>query len=97
MNSNIETILKNKIQNLGKLLTDNCNDDLKKQQINQKISNLKLYEILLFVSCLSVNNLDKNISQLLNEFNINNNEVVVNEIKSYLLYFIEVKNIINSQ
>jgi hypothetical protein len=40
---NIETILINKIKSLGNYLIENCNDNDKKDLINQKISNLKLY------------------------------------------------------
>jgi hypothetical protein len=55
---NIESILLNKIKSFGNLLIENCHDNEKKCLINNKISNLKFYEILLFINFLQINNLD---------------------------------------
>ena len=92
----IETILKEKISNLGSFLLSICNDKNKKKDIEKKLKKLPTYKILLFITLLDKNKIDYQINDFINIFSLNNTEENINKIKEYILYFIEIKEILNN-
>lgn len=93
----MEEILTNKIKQFSNYLLSICKCENSKKLINDKLSNLKLYEILLFISFLNVNKINDEISLLFQQFNLEDNEVNRKQVLSYINYFIEVKDIINKK
>ena len=91
----MENIIKDKINDFGNYLLSICKSDDSKILIENKIKNLKLYEILLFISFLQPDKINGEIDLLIKNFNLQDNEEVKNKILNYILYFIEVKKIIN--
>ena len=55
---------------------------------------MKYYKIILFVSCLTNEIIESQTNLLIKTFNINDNEIVRNEIKKNLDYFLKVKEIL---
>ena len=55
---------------------------------------MKYYKIILFVSCLTNEIIISQTNLLIKTFNINDNEIVRNEIKNNLDYFLKVKEIL---
>jgi hypothetical protein len=95
-NNNIEIILKNKINELGEYLISNCNNTNKQNDIRTALTDLPTYKVLLFVSFIDHNKIDTQINEFIKLFNINDSQDIRNEIKTYLEYFLEVKNILNN-
>ena len=95
-NTNIEILLKNKIKDLGEFLISICENDNKKKDIIDSLIELPSYKILLFISFLDLNKVDNQISDFIQLFQLVDNTENRDEIKKYINYFIEVKNIINN-
>ena len=93
-NDNIETILINKIKQFSTYLISICNCNNSKQMIEDKMMNLKLYEILLFISFLNQQKLNDEISLLFKQFNLIDNEENRKNVLDYINYFIKIKYII---
>lgn len=96
MSENIEIILKNKVKELGEYLISICENDTKKDDIKNALIDLPLYKILLFISFLDKNKIDDQINDFVKLFQIKNNNETREMIKSYIDYFISVKNILNN-
>ena len=62
-NNNIEIILRNKIQSLANFLISICNNENKKNMIDESLNNLALYKILLFISLLDKNKFNHQIDE----------------------------------
>jgi len=95
MNNNIETILKQKIQDLGNYLISICEDENKKQDIRDSLIELPTYKILLFISFLDLDKIESQIDDFIKLFKLNNSNENRIEIKKYIDYFIEIKKILN--
>jgi hypothetical protein len=97
MNSNnIDIILKSKINDLGHFLINNTENDTKKKEIQDALIDIPTYKILLFVSFIDKNKIDLQINDFIKLFQIKDTEDIRNTIKTYIDYFIEVKQILNS-
>jgi hypothetical protein len=95
MAENIETILKNKVKELGEYLISICENDNKKDDIKNALIDLPTYKILLFVSFLDKNKIDNQINDFIKLFSISNTNETRENIKSYIDYFIQVRNILH--
>ncbi len=93
----MQELLKSKILEFSNYLLENCNDTEKKALINEKLKNLQVYEIIIFIQFLKLETIDKEIETFIKLFCINDSNEVRNEIKKYLNYFINIKKILNSQ
>ena len=98
MNSenNIETILKEKILEFSSYLKQKCNNPDHVKQIDEKLNNLKFYEIMAFIMFLDENKLDTYINDLF-KYDIEDSQEVRDNIKNYLNYFLSVKQIVNEK
>ena len=94
--SNIEILLKNKIQELGEFLLSICENETKKQDIKNALIDLPSYKILLFISFLDLNKVNEQINDLINLFQLNDTSDNRLKIREYINYFIQVKDIINN-
>jgi hypothetical protein len=94
---NLETILKQKIQELSNYLISKSNNEDQIKLINNKLSNLKFYEIMLFVSFLQEKNIDTYINDFINSYKIEDTIEIRDTIKNYLEYFIQVNKILNKK
>ena len=74
---------------------ENCKNENKIVLIKKKLSNLKLYEIILFIQYLNNENIKSQIDNFIIEYDIIDNENIRNEIEKYLVHFLEIKNILN--
>lgn len=95
-NNNVETILNNKVKELGEYLISICENDSKKQDIHNALIDLPTYKILLFISFLDNNKIDHQIDDFVKLFQIRNDNETRENIKSYIDYFIQVKEILNN-
>ena len=95
MNSenNIESILKEKILEFSSYLKEKCHNQDHVKQIDEKLNNLKFYEIMAFIMFLDENKLDTYINDLF-KYDIEDSQEVRDNIKNYLNYFLSVKQII---
>jgi hypothetical protein len=93
--NNIETILKDKINEFSSFLISKCDNDDQIKIIQDKLGNLKFYELMLFITFLDNNRLDHYINELMNTINLQDSEEIRLSIKEYLIYFINVKQIFN--
>ena len=94
-NNNIEIILRNKIQSLANFLISICNNENKKNMIQDTMIGLPLYKILLFISLLDKNKFNHQIDNFVKLYEINDNDYNREIIIEYLNYFINVKEILN--
>ena len=94
-NNNIEILLRNKIQSLGNFLITICNNETKKQEINNTLIGLQLYKILLFISLLDKNKFNHQIDNFIKLYSLEDSDNNRETIKEYLNYFINVKEILN--
>ena len=94
-NNNIETLLKQKIQELGHYLVSICENENKKKDIKDALLDLPFYKILLFISFLDKDKADNQINDFVKLFCLNNNEENRVKILEYLKYFLEIKTILN--
>ena len=94
-NQNIEILLKNKIKDLGEFLLSICENENKKKDINDALIDLPTYKILLFISFLNHNKIDDQITDFIKLFQLNDNNENRNEIKKYIDYFLQIKQILN--
>lgn len=95
MSNSIETILKEKIIELSDYLKSKCNNDDQIKLIEEKLNNLKLYEIMMFVLFLKDDQIDNYINQFIHTYKIDDNNETREKIKEYLLYFLNVKILLN--
>ncbi len=86
----MEEILNSKIIDFSNYLLSICNNEKKKKLIKEKMSNLKLYEILLFVSFLQKNNINTEINLLFTTFDLENNEENKQNVLNYIEYFLKI-------
>ena len=91
----MQELLTNKINDFAQYLTNNCNSEEKKELIKTKMIDLKLTDILLFITFLNANKIDSEILLFINTFELNDSDNVKEKIKEYITYFLNVKNIIN--
>lgn len=92
----MEPLLKDKIQLMAEYLISQCNDTNKVKQINDTLTDLPLYKIILFINFLDLKKMDAQIDDFIKLFSLNDTEDSRNKIKEYLNYFIEVKSILNN-
>lgn len=90
----MESIFKSKLENLSKILIENCYNENKKMEITNKIYNMKMYEIIYFINFITPEIIENEKNKLIKEFCLNDNEIVQNEIKNFLEYFLNVKEIL---
>lgn len=95
MNNNIESLLKEKIKELGNFLISICENDSKKNDIRDTLIDIPTYKILLFISFLDLNKIEHQIDDFIKLFYLNQNEENRDKIKEYINYFINIKNILN--
>ena len=95
VNTNLEIMLKEKIQELGLFLISICDDDIKKKDINDTLIDLPFYKIMMFVSFLNENKIDDQINDFIQLFKLNNTIDNRTHIKEQIQFFISVKEIIN--
>ena len=95
MNTNVETIIKDKVKDLGNYLISICEDENKKQDIRDSLIELPTYKILLFISFLDLDKIESQIDDFIKLFKLNNSNENRIEIKKYIDYFIEIKKILN--
>ena len=95
MNTNVETILKDKVKELGEFLITICNDESKKQDIKDSLIGLPTYKILLFVSFLDLEKVEYQISDFIILFKLIDTYDNREKIKEYINYFLEIKKILN--
>ena len=93
-NESLETILRNKINELSHYLKSFCNNDDQVNLIEHKLNNLKYYEIMLFILSLKESEIETYINQFINTYKIHETEQIRNTIKEYLQYFISVNNLL---
>uniref|UniRef100_A0A6C0EDE1 Uncharacterized protein n=1 Tax=viral metagenome TaxID=1070528 RepID=A0A6C0EDE1_9ZZZZ len=93
MNST-ETILREKLLNFSSYLKEKCNNPDHVKQIDEKLNNLKFYEIMAFILFLDENKLDSYINDLYSLYNsLEDSQEVRDNIKENLNYFLKIKNI----
>ena len=91
----LENILKPKAIDFGEFLISVCLSEENKKIIEENLINVSIENIFMFMIPLYKNMPDSEIEKYLLVFNINNNEENFIEIKKYINYFIEIKEIIN--
>ncbi len=89
----MQEILYKKIRYLKDFLIQHCQSNFKKQLINQKFEKIEFYEIVMFCNFLNHDNIDSEIDKFVLLFQIYDNELVRNEIKRQLIYFIKILQI----
>ena len=93
-NESLETILRNKINELSDYLKSFSSNDDQIHLIQDKLNNLKYYEIMLFILSLKETEIETYINQFINTYQINETEDIRDTIKEYLQYFISVNNLL---
>ncbi len=93
-NDSLETILRQKINEMSHYLKSFSNNDEQLYLIEDKLKNLKYYEIMLFILSLKETEIENYIDQFMNTYKINETEVKRQTIKEFLLYFISVNKIL---
>ena len=95
MNSSqdIEIILREKILEFSSFLISKCNNPDHVKLIEEKLNNLKFYEIMAFIVFLDENKLDSYINDLF-KYDIEDSQEIRDNIKNSLNYFLTVKQII---
>ena len=94
-NECLELILKQKINELSDYLKSHCNNQDQLILIEDKLNNLKFYDIMLFILVLNENQIDTYINQFINSYQINETEEIKLTIKGYIEYFISVNKLLN--
>ena len=92
---NCKTILTNEINDFCKYLMNNCNDESKKEFINEKIKDLSYYNILLFLNVIKITSLEKSANYIIKTYSVIDNDKNKKKIIEYLNYFLEVNKILN--
>jgi Ca2+-binding EF-hand superfamily protein len=93
--NDFENILRSKITQFSSYLISKCDNNDQIKMIEDKIGSLRYYEILMFITFLDSNKLDNYINDLINTVNIPDNEEIRYEIKEYLKWFMNVREILN--
>ena len=93
-NESLETILRNKINELSDYLKSFSSNDDQIHLIQDKLNNLKYYEIMLFILSLKETEIDNYCNQFINTYKINETEQIRQTIKDYIIYFINVNNLL---
>ena len=97
MNST-ESILREKLFNFSIYLKSKCEDQSDINLIDEKLNNLKFYEIMAFIIFLDESKLDSYINDLYTLYHSLENSTEVREsIKESLKYFYSVKQILNDK
>ena len=78
-------------------LIDNCNNEKNKDIIINKISNLDLSEILLFIGYLDKSKFEIQINHFIKDFGLIDNLENRDKLFNFLLYFDNVKKILNNK
>ena len=91
--SETENLLKEKICDFGQYLITICNNEHKKNDIQNQLTNMKIELILLFLMFLNENRIERDINDLINKFELIDTEQNRNQIKNYINYFIQIKNL----
>ena len=73
-NINCKTILIKEINEFCIFLMNNCNDNDKKEFINEKLKDLSYGNILLFSNLLNKNNLDKAANYIITTYSVIDND-----------------------
>ena len=94
---NLETILKEKIQELSNYLISKSNNEEQIKLINDKLSHLKFYEMMFFITFLDETKIEIYINDFINSYKIQDNIETRDKIKNYLEYFIQVNKILNKK
>ena len=90
----LETILREKINELSHYLKSFCNNDDQIQLLEHKLNNLKYYELMLFILSLKETDIELYINQFINTYQIHETEEIRRFIKDYLEYFISINNVL---
>ena len=93
-NDSLEIILREKINEMSNYLKSFSNNDEQLYLIEDKLKNLKYYEIMLFILSLKETQIENYIDQFINTYKINETEIKRQTIKEFLLYFISVNKIL---
>ena len=93
-NNSLETILRNKINELSNYLKSFCNNQEQVNLIDKKLNNLKYYELMLFILSLKETEIETYINQFINTYQIHETEDIRKFIKDYLEYFISINEIL---
>ena len=96
MNSenNIEIILREKIFNFSTYIISKCNNEDHKKQIEERLNNLKFFEIMAFIYFLDENRIHSYTNDLLKSYDIEDTIEFRDKVKENLEYFVEIKKII---
>ena len=90
----LETILREKINELSNYLKSFCNNQEQVNLIEHKLNNLKYYELMLFILSLKETEIETYINQFINTYQIHETEEIRKFIKDYLEYFISINEIL---
>lgn len=91
----MQELLKEKINEFANFLIQNCDSLEKKSLINNKLKNLQLFEIMMFINFLKKENIDTEIDTFIKLFEIKNTEEVRGGLKQKIEYFLQIKDILN--
>mgnify|MGYP000147245472 FL=1 len=93
----MEQLLIDNMKDFSNYLIQNCEDDEKIELIHKHMnSNLSSFEIMLFINFLNMNDIDSQINHFIQMFKIKDNDEIKMNIKKYIDYFIEIKEILNN-
>ena len=92
----LKNILKQKINELGNYLMDNCENETKKKEIHDSLNDLPLYKLYMFICFIDENKINNHINEFIKIYNLNDTFELREKLKDYLKYFIEIKNILKS-
>ena len=93
-NNSLENILRNKINELSDYLKSFCDNDEQIHLLEQNLNNLKYYELLLLIMSLKESEIGTYTNQFFHIYQINETEEIRQTIKEYLLYFININNLL---
>ena len=93
-NDSLEIILREKINELSDYLKSFSSNDDQIHLIQDKLNNLKYYEIMLFILSLKETEIETYTNQFIHTYQLIETEEIRQTIKQYLLYFININNIL---
>ena len=96
-NNDTIKLIKEKLIELGDYLKSLCKNDDTNKKINDTLINLKDYEMLMFILFLDQKNIDKQIEDLLRIYGITYDTENFEYIKKYMIYFTNIKKIIDKK
>ncbi len=92
----MESILKEKINDLGNYLISICESETYKKLIKETLNDMPEYKIFFFLFLINKNNIDYQINDFVKLFCITDNQETRNEIKKHLEWFLNVNGLINN-